>query len=170
MTTKRRETKIWLGSHDGLDFEINNFHSGGEEYWTYYLIIKLNRIPGGGDQFWLEGVINNRGFADYNYNRSDVINNIDFHYGCTYYRKISGFDGSNKSIKIGCDYSHLWDEGHTYNIEEIKRDVIDSIESFRKIVPRYKYWCQGNGGLYDLDEGQLKGDVFYSNEYIRSVK
>ena len=157
-------TRRWFGSHDGVTFEINNF---GENDWTYYLYLELNRIPDISELFWLKGEPYEKGRVFYSYNNSEEIQAIDFHFGCTWYSKERGFDGENKSVKIGCDYSHIWDENCTYTMEDIRRDVIRSIESFKVLVPKYKYWCQGNGGLYDLADGELNEETgkFISNEW-----
>lgn len=165
MEIKERETKIWNGTHDGIDFEINNFKLGDNINWTYYLLIRLNRIPeeNNPESYWLKGEADKKGYVNYKYMSTEPICNIEFHHGITYYSKVSGFDGANKIIKIGCDYSHLWDEGRHYSLESVKNDVIMSINSFKGLVPKYKYWCYGNGGLYNLDEGEYKNDMFLSN-------
>ena len=165
---KENKTKRWFGSHDGVRFEINNFD---EKKWTYYLILDLNKIPDISELFWLKGEPDIKGRVFYAYSNSKEIQDIDFHCGCTWYSKERGFDGENKVIKIGCDYSHIWDEWRQYTLEDIKRDVIKSVNSFKEIVPKYKYWCRGNGGLYDLEDGVLNKDTdtFTSNEWLEEV-
>ncbi|MDA3779876.1 MAG: hypothetical protein PF487_06610 [Bacteroidales bacterium] len=55
---------------------------------------------------------------------------LDWHGGLTWYSKEHGFDGSGKVIKIGCDYSHLWDEGQYYDLDQVKFDCKRTIERF----------------------------------------
>ena len=171
------KTKVWTGTYRGVSFEIYNFKrppnvvdNYESDNWTYYLIIQLNKIPkeSNPDSFWLKGKADDKGRVFYPYYKNDVIMDIEFHGGCTWYSKERGFDGENKVIKIGCDYQHLWDEGIDYYIEWVQKDVMDTIDSFLLRVPDYKYWCRGNGGLYSLKEGTVKDGVFISNEWMEN--
>jgi len=85
--------------------------------------------------------------------------------GCTWYSKERGFDGEERVIKIGCDYAHAWDKDKEYTLDIVLDDVVSSIESFLSFVPDYKYKCCGNGKLYDLKDGVLIDEIFYSFEY-----
>lgn len=165
---KESKLKKWTGIYRGVSFEIKNWLSewDGKENWTYYLILYLNRIPAENkpNSYWLRGN-KIRSWIHYNYNKHRVFNNIDFHGGITWYSKERGFDGDEKVIKIGCDYLHYWDENHHYYLETVYCDVKNTIDKFLKFVPNYKYWCCGNGKLYDLKDGILKNGKFISNEY-----
>ena len=168
MELKESKLRKWTGIYKGVSFEINNWPNeyDGTEHWTYYLILHLNRIPEEHNpkSYWLKGR-KWKSHVFYDYNKHSVIDNIEFHGGCTWYSKERGFDGDDKVIKIGCDYSHYWDEGHYYDLQIVSRDVENTIDRFLEFVPNYKYWCCGNGNLYDLKDGVLKGDRFVSNEY-----
>lgn len=176
MKITKSETEKWYGSHRGVSFEINKFMrpdymTDGEmkAYWTHYIIIHLNRIPDAkiANKLWLKGKAD-KGRVTYNYYKSTIVDRLVFHGGCTWYSKESGFDGAVKCVKIGCDYSHYWDEGYEYSIEYVQEEVQKSIDSFLNIVPDYKYWCRGNGNLYDLSEGELINESFTSFEYKNS--
>lgn len=161
--------KVWRGKYDGVDFEINNFKLGDIDQWTFYLFIFLDRIPDKklSKSFWLKPKNAHLGInmTYYDYYSHPIISEIDFHGGCTWYSKESGFDGEEKIIKVGCDYGHSCDEGNIYDLDDILSDVKKAINSFRKLVPNYKYWCCGNGKLYNKSEGVIKEDNFYSEEY-----
>jgi hypothetical protein len=45
--------------------------------------------------------------------------------------------------------------GHHYTPESIEEDAKRCIESFKKYVPNYKYWCPVVGGLWDASEGVI---------------
>lgn len=177
MIIKERKTKVWTGTHKGVAFEINNFkidetkYSDEKDCWTHYIIIYLNRIPEKykPNSFWLRGK-RNRGYIFYDYHKHSIIGRIEFHGGCTWYSKERGFDGTEKVIKIGCDYQHLWDEGKQYDLEYVKKEVKETIDSFLNYIPDYKYWCCGNGNLYDLKEGILINEKFHSFEYFGEVE
>ena len=168
MKITESKLKKWTGAYRGVAFEINNWPNeyDGKENWTYYLILHLNRIPEENrpKSYWLKGS-NQRSWINYDYYKHPVINNIEFHCGCTWYSKERGFDGDEKVIKIGCDYSHYWDEGHYYSLEIVQFDVKNTIDEFLKLVPDYKYWCCGNGKLYSLKDGIVKEGRFFSREY-----
>ena len=168
MNIKENKTKTWTGQFKGVNFEIkcHTNEYDNTEHWTYYIIIFLNRIPeeNSPNSFWLKGKKSGTRII-YDYYKHHVINNINFHYGCTWYSKENGFDGDEKVIKIGCDYSHYWDEGHDYDVNMVAHDCENTIEKFRELVPKYKYWCCGNGKLYDIEDGILRNDTFYSREY-----
>lgn len=164
-----RFRKVWTGKYDGVDFEINNFELGDIDQWTFYLYIKLDSIPDKKlrDSFWLKPR-RKKEFGNhifYDYYEHPVIGNIEWHCGCTWYSKESGFDGDKKIIKIGCDYGHYWDEGKTYDLDGVLEDTQKAIRSFRRLLPEYKYWCCGNGKLYNREEGVLKDGIFHSEEY-----
>jgi len=174
MKITQKKTKIWHGTHNGVDFEINNFKTTPKwvddyekDNWTYYLILHLARIPKENkpERFWLKSKADEKGRVYYAYHKNFIISNIDFAGGCSWYSKEAGFDGSNKVIKIGCDYQHSWDEGREYDLEWVKRDVKNTIDAFLNYIPNYKYWCGGNGRLYSLNEGIVKEEKFYSKEY-----
>jgi hypothetical protein len=168
-----REKKVWTGSYKGIGFEIDNWKTppnsidlNGQDHWTYYLYLHIDRIPEENDpnSYWLKGE-KQKSYVSYNYNDHGVINNIEWHGGITWYSKESGFDGGNKIIKVGCDYSHIWDEGYSYNADMLEHDVKKAIDSFLVSVPNYKRWCCGNGKLYNIAEGIIKDNKFYSKEY-----
>ncbi len=169
---KEDTSKKWHGTYRGVSFEIKRFTTkdldGNEKYgWTHYIFIRLDRIPNKevANSFWLESK-DLFSTKTYDYFNSKWVDSIDFHGGCTWYSKESGFDGAEKIVKIGCDYQHSWDEGQTYSEWYVSQQVKETIESFRKYVPDYKYWCCGDGSLCDLSEGRLdENGSFYSYKY-----
>lgn len=173
MEITEKKTKVWNGSYKGVGFEINNWKTPQNDFseekdnWTYYIFIHLNRVTDikKANSLWIKGKADNKGRVFYQYHKNNLISNIEFAGGCTWYSKESGFDGANKVIKIGCDYQHSWDEGYSYNLDCVKKDIEKSIDSFLNFIPDYKYWCFGNGNLYSLKDGILIKGTFYSKEY-----
>lgn len=159
------------GSYDGISFQIKNWKDyEGEDRWTYYLFLVIEAIP---DESRPKSFVLRKKYSElggkrrsyYNYYDHPIIGNIDFHGGCTWYSK----EAENKIIKVGCDYSHLWDEDKCYTIDDIVSDVKKSIQSFRELVPNYKYRCITIGGYWDKSDGifikQNSGEVeFTSNK------
>lgn len=171
MEIKKEISDIWKGVYRGVSFEIKNWtrndNQDKKERWAYYLIINLERIPQkySPNSFWLDGK-KVYGRISYNYFNHNILNDLDWHGGITWYSKINGFDGDEKIIKVGCDYQHYWDEGKTYNLNYIKNDVKETIDKFLKHIPDYKYRCVGNGKLYNQNEGYITKGRFHSKEYF----
>lgn len=168
---------VWDGTHNGVAFEIQNFKRKGlnetdQDCWTMYLYISLGKIPEEHKpkSYWLKAIKTDFGRNMYKYYNHPVLGSIDFHWGPSWYSKETGWDGDTKVIKIGCDYMHLGDDERSYDLDHILRDVERAVESFRRLVPGYKYWCYGNGGLYDVSEGELNGESFKSYDWIKSKK
>lgn len=155
-----REKTEWHGEFDGVAWEIQRFAglAGFRERkhdWTFYLHICLDRIPAENnpESYWLPPRMDEKGRAHYDY-YSSPLNDIDWHRGMTWYSKEAGFDGTRRVVKAGCDYQHYWDyeQGGEENVEWIKRDVVSAIQSFRALVPGYKYWCRWDGKLHAPSE------------------
>tara|TARA_R110000851_G_scaffold78000_5_gene172076 strand:+ start:14406 stop:15002 length:597 start_codon:yes stop_codon:yes gene_type:complete len=176
MIIQKKEKEVWYGSHKGVNFEINRWNTApntfqpeGNENWTYYLTLEIDKIPKEHNpkSYWLKPNKSER-FRNisYEYYNHPVMPNLDWHGGQTWYEKKSGIDGQPKVIQIGCDYQHSWDQGMTFTLEGLQNDVANTINAFLNLVPNYKYRCCGNGKLYDLSEGLVtEGGRFASTEY-----
>ena len=148
-----REKTEWHGEYKGVSFEIQRYpafdHMRPRKFsWTFYLYIHIDRIPEENtpDSFWL----NPRKEGDrtyYDYCGHGVLSSVSWHGGMTWYSKESGLDGTPKVIKAGCDYQHYGDDWEL-SLDELKGDVIEAIDSFRAMVPGYRYWCRWDGGLH----------------------
>lgn len=166
--------ECYKGVFDGVDFELvkwGNCNGSGDDYictdyspiWCLYLIIHIDRIPKKNNpkSFILpEGMymIGKRKHKIHDYYKR--FEDIEFHGGITFYEILD-----KKTIKIGCDYAHFDDHHSMYSWESLYKDVKVAIESFRKMVPDYKFWCCGNGKLYNRRKGIIRNDSFYSREY-----
>lgn len=173
INAKKSEVDKWTGKFKGVDFEINHWITDDylnegrkKDNWTYYLILHLDRIVDNSESYWLEPNQSSisRKRIYYDYYKHNILADLDWHGGITYYSKLHGFDGQQKVIKVGCDYSHSIDEYRMYDLEDILKDVENTINVFKEKV-NYKYWCCGNGELYSENEGIIYNDTFYSYEY-----
>lgn len=117
--------------------------------WCHYIHLKIDKQIENEEireKFWLDPKYDNRGRCSYHYYNS-IINDIEFHGGCTWYSKESSVDEKYRSIKIGCDYQHLFDRGIEYSLNYIKGEIEKTIDSFLEITPVLK-WCSGCGTYY----------------------
>jgi hypothetical protein len=167
---KTRKIELHRGTYKGVSFEVNNFDRPGlEPYndcWTFYLFLHVSRCPKElQGELWLKGELGKYERVNYDYT-SGLLASIEWHCGITYYAKKAGFDGEGQTIKAGCDYSHLWDEGMRYNVEMVLSDIEKAIDSVYKLFPGYKCYCQGHGGLYLPELGSFnESGEFYSDEW-----
>jgi len=152
-----KKKTVWSGEHGGITYEIQNFKMGGvfeipeKDCWTFYLYIRLDSLPEGiRERFWLDleksGIIKS---GTYRYDGEPLMAGLDWHCGMTWYSKESGFDGSSRCVKIGCDYQHLWDEGKYYCETGIERDAKQCIESLYEMIPNIKKRCPWCGEYVD---------------------
>lgn len=149
---EHRKSETYSGKYLGVPYEIKHWRfSDGKPQWNYYIFLIEPQIPEAFPSLWLKGKPSNIGgktriFYDYG---NTLIANLEWHMGCTFYEKVSGFDKQTRIIKVGCDYAHLYDEGKNYSISDIERDVMDCIKS---LVDRVKVlqWCSYCGDYVEL--------------------
>ena len=153
---KHREIKLYTGNYNGIPYEIAN-----AGHWTFYLFLIEDQMPETFEKLWLPGEKFNMGGPDriiYRYDENDIIMSLDWHCGCTYYSKVSGFDGDTRVIKVGCDYNHYGDEYKSYTLSDVEQDLKECVESLLrqvKVLQRCGYcgkyfvevnergWCTG---------------------------
>ena len=121
------------------------------------------------DSLWLPPQEKSWGIT-YKYEACDLIDEIEFHCGCSYYEKHGGFDGFPRTVEVGCDYQHLYDiESPRQSFHSILFDVQRAIDGLRVTVPDLKWRCGYNGKYYDIAEGQIDDNgEFLSNEGAQS--
>lgn len=151
-----KKNERWSGEYDGVAYEIQRFEgfSDFKFSWTFYLWIALDKIP---DlkirkSLWLPPKKDDRGRVRYDYYKSSIFINVEWHGGMTYYSKENGHDGSPRTVKAGCDFQHSWDQGCDYSLNWVQREAIVAAKSFRVLVPEYQYWCRWNGALHGSDQ------------------
>lgn len=161
------QKRTWTGYYKGIDFEIQNWDWEIEaasimrnywaKNWTHYIIINIDKqIPEElRERFWLKGKLSSMRedgpkHLNYSYSGEDsIINHLEFHGGCTYYSKVSGFEGEDRRIKIGCDYQHLWDQDKNYDIDFVYGEVKETIESLVRLCQgKIKAWSRQDGHYY----------------------
>lgn len=145
----------WHDEYRNIRFSINKFAPSLPEYhesaWTYYLHIPLKQLPESvRERFWLEGEpdgITGKRIV-YDYYKEPLMANIYWHGGITWYSKQSGLDGTPRSVKIGCDFQHLWDEYQIYSLEDVVREAHRTIDELHEAIPNIKKWCNYCGAYY----------------------
>lgn len=134
------------GIYKSVGFQIRFFEGDSDSdsllsgHWVYYIFICLENLPNrvNPETFWLPN--------DYCYYEHEILNEIYFYGGITYYHKACGFeDGQKKIIKVGCDFNHSFDLGVCYTLEDIQVHVKKTIDSLYKVIPEYGSKGEING-------------------------
>lgn len=118
----------WGGTGERGDFEGLNNEKG---VWNYYITIPERIISDKFEELWLLDKLERfseaspeRVTQDY---MSAPFSNVDWHCGITYYEKLGQIKG-HRLVKMGCDYSHLYDSdrGFNYTLEEVCLDAMQT--------------------------------------------
>jgi hypothetical protein len=131
----------YSGRYKSVGFEIKFFEDSdrvslipfSHGHWVYYIFIYLENLPNrvNPETFWSPSNY-------YCYYKHEILNEIYFYGGITYYHKTWGFDdGQEKIIKVGCDFNHSWDQSEYYTLENIQVHVKKTIDSLYKVIPEY---------------------------------
>ncbi len=163
-----RKVETWHGEHKGVRYEVAHWHLG----WNYYIILPVEQIPEEKRKVFILDSKKSKYNPERIENNYDSIPDLDWHGGITFYEKFFGqvvcknlIEVNVTSIKMGCDYMHLFDENKTYTFNLVKSDVIHSIDKLLDFVPDMKIRCQWNGHYYPRDEGQIDSNgYFLANE------
>jgi len=154
-----KKVSVWNGQYKDIPFEINKFNIGNRDAWTFYLIFREPQFDGDFfESIWLEPkpftTIKKRTYYDYN---SSILGNLNWHGECTWYSKEGGLDGESRRVKAGCDYSHLFDENHIYDVDYVQYEVEKCIDSLLDIVTPLR-WCTRCGDFFEYksDENQCE--------------
>jgi hypothetical protein len=160
-----REKRVWNMEYRGIQIEAQKFSIGEykPECWTFYLYIALDCLPESvREKFWLKPIRYEKWRIHYDYWAEPLISDLEWHSGCTWYSKECGFDDSPRSIKIGCDYQHYWDEGHSYDESIVLGDAKACVDSLHELIPDIKIRCPWNGSWFKKEDGVKIGEVLYS--------
>lgn len=153
--------QVWFGIYEGIRFEINKFRFGPndeQDRWAHYIFISLDDqlTKENADKFWLPPEyikFSENGNENLSYRYWDtIINEIEFHGGCTFYKKISSIDDKKRTVQIGCDYQHAWDDGKIYELNYVYNEVQKSIDSLLKLVGPIKIGSGGDGKYRFIEE------------------
>jgi len=162
----RMKVEYW-GDHRGMRFKIvksRHYEDENRFSWCHYVIAHLDRIPQKQRRKFTARKKTFRGRTSYDYYKTEWAN-LEWHGGITYYEKLS-----KNLVEVGCDYQHLHDERRDYSLSYIVSQAKETIDSFWVMVPDSKVWCSGNGNIYNVNEGEFKNGVFWSNDWTEKAR
>ncbi len=151
---------VWVGTYRGISFEIRKrwveefAGDPAHDAWTYYIYIPEPMVPEvnrprvfaklrGPDE---------RGRRFWNYYATEL-SSIYWHHGIAFYEIVGDQGLSPKTIKAGCDYSHLWDaeRGYGYTLNTVLSEVRMTIEEARERFA-LRWRCGATGEWFDTEE------------------
>lgn len=134
---KDKPTKLtWqLPREHNIHAEVT-LHAIGKSYtpnsagiYCYYIYIHESVCAEGVfDKLWLEDKLY-RFLPEmperviHNYFDLEMLNEVEFHHGITYYDK-RGHSVGHRCVVVGCDYNHLWDNENPPVFETVCNDAI----------------------------------------------
>lgn len=144
---KLQHKDTWSGTYREVRFEIVRFKPEyvNHDIWCYYIYIPGKMI---GKENYRRVFIDRSKKDEYGHRwyreYQSIIGDLDWHGGCTFYDITENRDGSDKVLKAGCDYDHLWDEERDFDYDQIVilRDVkatIDSLHAKIELLKRDPY-------------------------------
>lgn len=159
-------TTKYDGAYRGIAYEIVNWFfksdvERNEPNWNYYVWLQIDRIadPKLAKKFWpITSHFPNKHKTPYvKLQKIPFQTEMHFHGGLTYAKKYE-IDGQ-RSIKLGCDYGHLFDRGNHYTVESISHEVQKTIDMIHELMD-YKVWCSKTSQFIPEKQGYYddKGD------------
>jgi hypothetical protein len=132
MIEKLRYKETWTGSEDGYTFEIVKWGEKDNPTWNYYIYFTAtNTTP----EKWNELLEIVPDKYSINYSESWLAG-LDWHYGITFGEFIYDHEKNIFCVKAGCDYNHYWDEGCSYDLQDVYVDCLVTIKSIPLPVPQ----------------------------------
>ncbi len=126
-----RERRTWTDTIDGFTIEFCNwgFEEGVFDEWNYYVYFTPKNTPA---EFWEKLLAITPGEYCIDYSASWLAD-LQWHCGITLGE--FQYNGMQEicAVKAGCDYSHLWDEGRDYALDDLIADCRATITSAKEL-------------------------------------
>lgn len=127
-----------LSFHGYVPLEKRIFADSGEGTWCYYLIVPEQMFPHRWDDF--RCLISDHGFHQPTptWERVDFDGGITFSETRTHWSRKEG--RFTESVKVGCDYNHLWNAemGYPDTFASVKVDAESAVRRFLQQNPDHK--------------------------------
>ena len=128
--------------HWGVDRERSEFTAlnNGNGVWNYYCSIPERVMPDRFEELWLPVKMLKFSEAGAEHESYDYMKapfaNVSWRCGITFYAQI-GQNKGHRIVKLGCDYSHLYDQEHGY---PYSRESVcnDALETAKQLIELYK--------------------------------
>ena len=96
--------------------------------YTYESVVGQEKFK----ELWLEDEVfkyrpDAEGRITHDYYSLPILKEVDFHGGATFYAK-NGHTEGYRSVEIGCDYNHGWNQDNPPSFERVCRDALQTAE------------------------------------------
>jgi hypothetical protein len=163
----------WRDQHKGISYELS-WHGRSEEYspegtWCWYILVNSEQFYAD-DWAKLRLEKQDRQFMSagswHRHWTYDNFPDVEPHGGWTYGEMSTylGKDGQEyELVKVGCDYSHLWDResGYWQGKSDVERDVKHSIDLLVEMFhddPEQFYTARNGQTVHKSQREKLTGD------------
>lgn len=142
----------WRGQYRHINYEIVSWHMIHGAAWAAY--IKTNseqiKLTHQSRTIGQDSIIQS-------FDNEPILMELTLstHGGITLYEVTIPLGTDIEHYLIGWDYSHLWDEYVTFDVEGIYGDVVKAIDTLWNIAPDMKVWCSTAGGWHSLKDGHV---------------
>lgn len=138
MNEQLSHSEQWIFTHSQLRVKIvrtdqYNPSFASKNCWCYYVSIaeyQTQRFK----EIWLRPKIDRENKRiSYAYLFNDAFADADFHGGPSFYQRHGQVPGF-RSVEIGCDFQHLWDEDRDYSLEDV---IFEARRTAEKLAEKY---------------------------------
>lgn len=148
----------WKGEYKNITFEVSRHSIGDKDCWCFYLYVPIEAIPKALRKQWVLSEKDKK-HSSYDYYNSPWTA-LEWHGDITFY------EGYKHSVKVGCDYNHLFDQGHTYDKETLAHDAVACIDSLHKEI-ELRWRSQWDGSWHDSEQAMLDHTEKCRAEYAK---
>ena len=155
-----KSTARWREKHKQVWYEVAFWGYGsindGRGMWNYYIFADEQMFA---PEDFVRLVMPTKSYemAGSTHRGYDESSLPDFkmHGGSTAYEIITYWDRGKsrefRTIKIGCDYGHLWDReaGYDYSLSYVKHEATESVDALLKMFPNRNERCE-YAGTWDV--------------------
>lgn len=140
--------QTFTGEHLNLRFEIARWGvqrgirppmNNGHGCWNYYIFLHERTVQNFND-FWIDPEIKEFSpggtkYLSYDY-YSSPLSDVFWHGGITFWEGHNNLLPGQRSIQIGCDYSHLFDQehGYDYDLPFVLRETLRTISEIHTLL------------------------------------
>lgn len=130
--------ELYRDRHRGINVEVSrHWDSDRKSIWCFYLYLLMEQFPDNTHKDLMTEIQTlESGTMMQLY--PDSLMDLRWHSGMTFYEIEKPRATPFHTIKAGCDYNHLWDEGLYYNAEEVMGDAKRCVDSLFTAFPTLK--------------------------------
>jgi len=138
MSELKPDRELYRENYRGIDIEVSRAWGGPsslfKEVWCFYLNLLVEQFQERYHADLWRPIIN---LYDGSVVQpcAECLKSLDWHSDMTFYSRNSAPEEPFRSIKAGCDYQHMGDEGRTYTADRVMHDAKRCVDSLLNKFP-----------------------------------